>query len=196
MRQKISEFRSGINNPGFSLLEILIAIALLGVMAVVVVPNFKSQGAAAQRKEFIVKVNALTQFAWQNAIVTRKIQRVEFDFQQKKVVVMQATGEKNMDGELQFGLVTRAYTNISIAIPSQFDCRNFYVEGFDEMTRRQGAKAGAVWFYLIPEGLAQSVIINILDTKDRVKTSRAHEMSLVLNPFSAQFDAYDTFKQP
>ncbi len=196
MLQKISESQSGINKPGFTLLELLIAIALLGAMAAIVFPRIKTKGSAAQRTEFVTNLNALTQFAWQNAVVSRKVQRLEFDFQQKKIVVTQATGTKDMDGKLQFGPVTRAYVNTSMTIPSQLDCKNFYVEGFDEMGRFTGKKTEAVWFYVVPEGLAQSVIINIVDIKDRAKMGRAHEMSLVLNPFSAQFDAYDTFKQP
>lgn len=196
VRQKKREFLSGITKPGFTLLELLVAIALLGVVAAIVIPNVRTKGSAAQREEFAVKVNALTKFAWQNAVVTRVTQRVEFDFQNKKITVTQATGGQSLDGTPQFGPVTRAYLATSISIPPQFECKNFYVEGFDEMGRFAGKKTEAVWFYLIPEGLAQSVIINIIDTKDRAKTGRVHEMSLVLNPFSAQFDVYDTFKQP
>lgn len=196
MLQKIRECRSGITKPGFTLLELLVAIALLGVVAAIVVPSIGTKGSAAARQEFITKINALTKFAWQNAVVSRKAQRVEFDFQQKKIMVTQATGEHSMDGTPVFGPVTRAYVNTSLTIPPQFDCKNFFVEGFDEMGRFAGKKTEAVWFYLVPEGLAQSVIINMIDTKDRAKTGRVHEMSLVLNPFSAQFDAYDTFKQP
>jgi prepilin-type N-terminal cleavage/methylation domain-containing protein len=195
VRQKKREYLSGIK-PGFTLIELLVAIALLGVVAALVLPNLKSRGSVAQREEFAAKVNALTKFAWQNAIVSRTTQRVEFDFQQRKITVTQETGEQNMEGKKVFGPVKRAYLNTSISIPPQFDCKNFYVEGFDEMGRFQGRKTEAVWFYLIPEGLAQSVIINIADTKDRAQTGKIHEMSLVLNPFSAQFDVYDMFKQP
>lgn len=178
------------------MLELLVAIAIIGAVAAIVVPNIRTRGGAAQRQEFIAQINALTKFAWQNAVVSHKIQRVEFDFEKRKIEVTQATGEKDMAGERLFGPVARAYIKTSVIIPSHFECKNFFVEGFDEMGRRTATSTAAVWFYVVPEGLAQSVIINILDIKDRPKTGKAYEVSLVLNPFSAQFEVYDAFTQP
>lgn len=195
-RRKQNGFECGMTRPGFSLLELLVAIALFGVVAALVVPNLRRRGATAERKEFIANLNVLTKFAWQNAITSGKVQKVEFDLQARKISILQAGDSRDKEGNLTFQPIKRAYSNTSMPIPASFLFRNFFVEKFDEMTRFTGRKIGAVWFYIVPEGLAQAVIINFVDTKDRARTGRGKNVGLVLNPFSAQFDVYDTFKQP
>ena len=52
-----------------------------------------------------------------------------------------------------------------------------------------------VWFFIIPDGLTQEVTINFVDYDDMLPNGDARQFGLVLNPFSAQFKLYDTFKQ-
>jgi len=181
---------------GFTLLEILVAIAVLGVLATVVVPNLWPARPRADRDAFITRLGSLVKFSWQNAIVTGKIHKVHFNFAKKEVSLFLASGKKDKSGKATFVPVKRSYIKTSIKILEQLEVKNFYVEGFDEMGRFEtGRKTEEVWFFVIPEGLVQSVIINLLDKKDKV-AGRSRNVSLVLNPFSAQFEVYDTFKKP
>ena len=77
-----------------------------------------------------------------------------------------------------------------------FEFKNFYIGKRDEiaMTLR-GAQRGKLWFYITPEGLAQPVIINLIDTAEVIE-EKGLAFSLVLNPFLVQFKEYDTFQRP
>lgn len=186
---------SGVTKSGFGLLELILAIALVGAMAVVVVPNLGMKGFREQREQFITDLNLLTKYAWQQAIVTNKVYKIDFDLMQKEVVVMRASDSVDHEGKPTFESMPYSYLTNKIKIPSQFVVRNFYVESFDEMARRTGSATGGVWFYIIPEGLSQSVIINLVDIKDTI-AGKGRAVSLVLNPFTAQFGVYNEFKKP
>ncbi|MFC1845561.1 hypothetical protein ACFLX2_00360 [Candidatus Dependentiae bacterium] len=195
-RLKQSGSVSGMTKPGIGLIELLLAIALLGVMAAIVIPNLGTGGAREQREQFITDLNLITKFAWQKAVVTNKIHKIEFDMGMRQVTVMQASKKIDAEGKPTFEPIQHSYMNTKIKIPSQLIFRNFYVETFDEMARYgAGKRTDAVWFYVVPEGLSQSVIINIVDIKDKV-AGRGKTIGLVLNPFSAQFGVYDEFKKP
>ena len=63
------------------------------------------------------------------------------------------------------------------------------------MARIVGGTTQRVWFYLMPQGLAQSVVINMIDRSDTTKVPKGQPVGLVLNPLSVQFRAYNAFQQ-
>ena len=72
------------NRAGFSLLELLIVIAIAGMMAAALIPLLTSMQPGYGRKQFVSKLNALVQFGWQQAVITRKVHRVLFDIKNRK----------------------------------------------------------------------------------------------------------------
>ena len=79
-----------MTRSGFTLIELLVAIAILGVVAALVVPRLQKRGPKQEREQFVVRLNLLAAFARQQAIVSNKIQRVEFDLSARKIVLTQA----------------------------------------------------------------------------------------------------------
>ena len=63
------------------------------------------------------------------------------------------------------------------------------------MKRFVGRDTGETWFYVVPDGMTQRVTINMTDGNDIDSGGRPAKIGLVLNPFNAQFAAYDTFKK-
>ncbi len=183
---------------GFSLLELMVAIALIGIVAAIVAPNLRRRGPKEEREQFIENLNGLMKFAWQNGVTSGKTQKIEFDFSKarRKITISESTGKKNKEGEQEFKSVNSKYGSTTLKIPSHFVFKNFYIEGFDEITRHAAGKEVTAWFYIIPEGLSQSVIINFIDTKDKTAGGRPRPVGLVLNPFYVQFSVYGTFKKP
>ena len=59
---------------------------------------------------------------------------------------------------------------------------------------REGRQTTELWFFIVPEGLAQDVVINLLDMRDKDR-GKAKQVGLVLNPFAAQFKSYDSFQK-
>lgn len=185
----------GTYKKGFTLIEILVAIAIIAVMATVVIPNLMPRRPEKERKDILAKLDALTRLAWYNALTKQKTHKVLFDFDKKRVSLEVETDKKDSDGNPLFEPVkTGGYIKSSFVWPKHLDVKNFYVEGFDEIGKRSDRGAGQVWFFVIPDGLAQQVTINFLDMLDRPQ-GKPRSIGLVLNPFLAQFKEYDTFQK-
>lgn len=180
---------------GFSLLEILIVIALIGVLGAAVMPNFKRSTPRYEREEFIARFNALTQLAWQLALMTNKAQQISVDVQKKIIFLLSATGDIDRSGQPVFKAPIGLVRDTSLPIPDQFIIKQLFIEGFDMMSKSTSRKTEEVWFYVVPEGMAQDVMVNFVDTKD-TKNDAPRPVGLVLNPFNAQFRTYDAFQKP
>ncbi len=179
---------------GFTLIEILIAFALIGILMSVIVPNFKRLLPRREREAFIGKVNAITRLAWQRALIERKVYKVVFDFKNREFWVEGPTGTSKL-GELEFARIKGSYFKASAKIPATIEITNFIIEGFDEKTRRGAGGTNESWFFIMPDGLAQTVTINFLDTKQLNAAGKPKQFGLVLNPFNAQFKVYDGFQK-
>jgi len=175
--------------PAFTLLEVLFVMLIVGLFMSMVIPNFLGRGPRYERELFITRLNAITQLAWQQALVTHKIHMVHFDFTTRRVRV-----EVAQEGASQKGaLVTvpmRGLMQSSFVWPVHIAIKDFFIERVNEMS---GRTIKSAYFVLMPEGLAQEVTINFIDKKDTI-AGRARKFGLVLNPFSAQFKVYDTFQ--
>lgn len=175
----------GSCKQGFTLLEILVAIALIGVVATIVIPNLGSRRPMQERKQFIARLNALGSFARDSAMITRKIHKIVFSFKDRRV---------SLEVGPDFTPPKNAYISTSFSLPSQLRIRNFVIEGTDEMEQLGGRQTGELWFFVVPEGLAQQVTINMIDRDDLLSSGKARPIGLVLNPFSVHFDEYDAFQ--
>lgn len=182
----------GNNKKGFTLIEILIVIAIIGVMMSVIVPNVKRLLPRKEREAFLSKLNGLTRYAWQHALIERKVHQVEFDFNKKIVWVGMVTGTMK-EGNPEVVRIKNAYTATSIPIPANIEIQNFIIEGYDELSRSD--KRSAAYFFIMPDGLTQTVTINFIDKKHKNSAGKPRQFGLVLNPFNAQFKVYDSFQK-
>jgi type II secretory pathway pseudopilin PulG len=182
------------SKSGFTLIEILIAFALIMVLMSIVAPSFRNLLPRREREVFIGKINAITRFAWQRALIERKVHKIVFNFKNSEFWVEEPTGTSKL-GEMEFKRVKGAYFATLAKIPSNIQIKNFIIEGFDEMTRRGAGGTEESWFFLMPDGLAQTVTINFLDTKQLNVAGKPRQFGLVLNPFNAQFKVYDSFQK-
>jgi len=177
---------------GFTLLEFLFAIAMIGLIVSIGARYFRIQRPGDERKKFISQLNLLMKFTLQNSIVTNKIHKVDFDFK-KRVVQIFIVSEKKEEKDKR---LVRTYLKTFLDIPPHLDIKEFFIDGSDMMKMFLDRKTVGVFFYVIPEGMSQVVIINIIDRKDEIVRGKGRVVSLVLNPFSAQFSVYNDFKRP
>jgi prepilin-type N-terminal cleavage/methylation domain-containing protein len=180
---------------GFSLLEIMVAVVIIGLLAAIVIPNLGRSKARQERDKFISELNSLTGFALQNAVKTKKLHQVLFNFGKKEIYLNIAT-EKDKYGKMQYVQVKRSYVKNIVKMIDQLELKNFYVEGKDLAgTISSSSKAGESWFF-VSDGICQTVIINYLDNNQEKSGRNKLQLGLVLNPFSAQFEVFDEFKKP
>lgn len=185
----------GTSKSGFTLIEILVAMAIIALVATIVVPNLWRQTAGHGRQQFVRSLNALCALGSQQALVTGKTHKVEFDFQKATVALQAATGQRNEKGEPGYGPVKGAYLKTSFTWAPNLEIKNFIVEGFDEMSKFVSGRTTAAWFFITPGKFAQAVTINLVDTKDTLSRNKPRPLGLVNNPFTAQFKEYDTFQK-
>lgn len=184
----------GNSNNGFTLLELIIVIAIIALLGTVVVPNLRSKDPKKERKEFVARLNNLMTFAWYNGITTGKVQRVVFDLSKQLVYLEQQKNLLERPGqEPEYEPIKRAYNETSLTWPKHYLIKNFLLEGYDEATRHGGGLK-MTWFFIVPDGLTQDVKINALDMSDKEHARKGIPFSIVLNPFSAQFKEYGQFQ--
>ena len=173
-------------SKGFSLLELIIVIAIIALMGVIAIPQFSKERTKAIDTLF-VSLNALTRAAYNDAHITGALHRIVFDLAHDQASIERATDKKTASGDLIFEPVNSRYIKNSISWPEMLLMSNFYIKKTDEL---QGAKTTKVWFYINPDGVSQQIIINFLDQEHN------KAWSFVLNPFTVQFKKYDEFQKP
>jgi prepilin-type N-terminal cleavage/methylation domain-containing protein len=183
------------NKSGFSLLEILIVVLIIGLLSSMIAPNFQRATPRYEREAFIARFNTVVQFGWQQALITHKLHRVTVDIGKSLITLMADSGEKDKSGEAVFKLITNAVEDITCPIPDQILIKQFFIEGYDMMTKHGRSGTKSAWFYIVPDGIVQNVVINCNDTKD-TQDNKSRPVGLVMNPFSAQFKVYDAFQKP
>ena len=181
------------NKTGFTFLEVMVVMGLIALLATIGMPLLFSRKPRYERELFFRRLNALTQLGWQNALITHKIHKISFDFASRTVRLLQESPSNHADNK-KYVPLKRAHIHTTISWPKQLDVKQFFVEGSDEFASHAGRSTAEVWFFIVPEGLAQQVTINMLDTKDK-KSGKPRQVGLVLNPFSAQFVVYDTWQK-
>lgn len=188
----------GLKKQGFTFIEIVVVLAIIAVLATAILPNFKRLWPGYQRKEFVDYMNSLMQITWHNAVITKKLHKVIFDLEKRKVwVEIQGDKKPNIIGDAPFLPMKSPDIKTTYEWPPEtFEFKNFYIAKRDEISLTLKGKGGKIWFFVTPEGLTQPVILNIYDLKNAPQGQRGTEFSLVLNPFLVQFKLYENFQKP
>ena len=143
----------GRAKQGFSLLEIMVVILLLGIVATIVVPNLQQRVPGHKRKAFISELNTFMAFGWQDALATQKILRVFFDIENRVVKIDNEEPGPSVN-EVVYKPITQTYRTTSYEWPEEIEFKNFFIDGVDELNQPE-RKTSSLWFYIMAEGLSQ-----------------------------------------
>jgi prepilin-type N-terminal cleavage/methylation domain-containing protein len=182
------------NQPGFTLIELLIVLLIIGIIGSLVMPAFMQRTPRYEREQFIASLNALMQSALSQTVTTHVLHQIFIDLKAHTISIRKHTGSYDKNGDPECKPVGGSYGHMVQLIPDHLEFKQIFIEGKSELS--SGAKkTQELWFYLVPEGLAQHVIINMIDTRDTIADKPRH-IGLVLNPFIVQFKVYDAFQKP
>ena len=173
----------------------MLVIIVIGIVAGIGIPTLQQLMPGAGRREFASRFNQLVSVAWQNALQKNKVHRIWVDIEKRMMRVEVETDEITATGEPKFVPLEGVYVETTYKIPENITLKQFYVEG-EEKIQQRGVKVEAVWFYIVPDGLSQDVIINFFDTREKDNEGNPAKGSLVVNPFTSQTRVYGTYQKP
>lgn len=181
-------------NDGFSLLELLVVMFLIGLMTTFIIPTLQNLRPAHKQDQFVNNCRTVLAIAWQKALATGKLHRVYFDLAKRIMRAEVQTSEPDAKEET-FGTVQRAYDEAEFTWPSVITIKEFFIEGTERL-HSAGSQAEAVWFYVVPDGMVQEVVMNIEDMSSTDERGQGVPLGIVINPFTVQLRTYDAFQQP
>ncbi len=171
-----------VMSKGFSLLEVVVVIALMAMIATIVVPRL-TRRRVALKQQFTEQLNGLTRTAQLSAMMTGTLHRIFFDIKNGRIIIQQEAAQRDSQGHKQFVPLKIPYVTTSLPISKELDIDQFLVKGKKMMQSGEGIQFTGAWFYIVPEGMTQEVT---LEVKER-DTSK--KFSLTVNPFTALFSA-------
>lgn len=163
----------------------MIVLAVLGLLASVALPYLRTTSPKKERAQVVTSINRLLQRAWRGAIAKQKNYEVHVDVEKKVMWLSAETDKRDSTTE-----------RVELKLPRTFEIKNFYIGDKDEMRGHGGRATTEMWFYVSKEGIAQRVIMNVLDRNDARANRAGKQVGLVLNPFIVQFKEHDAFKNP
>lgn len=179
------------NYLGFSLIEMMIVIALIAITISIILPTLSN------KKEKVLSIfekniNLLLKKAHFNAIETGKIQKIYFDLKNKKVELQEESSVNKNTNERVFSPVKSSRFKAKFDLSEKLEFNNFYINTVDGIKDQMAQATNDIWFFITSVGIAQDVVINIIDTQDQ---SRSLKAGLVLNPFTLVFEKHETFQK-
>jgi type II secretory pathway pseudopilin PulG len=176
---------------GVSFIEILVLLLLISMFMSFVAPRFLTNPRGKEKKEFFSQFSQLLSDTIYQAITSKKIHQVFFDFDHREIKVKIHTPSKEeQDKHKQFKPVPEGIFHSSTTIPERLVIKNFFIQGVDEMG--QGKVTHDAWFYIMPDGTSQTVTINIEDENEETN----NQFAITINPFYSQAKLHDTFAKP
>lgn len=185
-----------VNKQGIALLDLILAIAILALISLIALPNIGRLMPGYQRRQFLSSLDTLVQVGWQQALVTHAIHKVLFNLSNRTITLEQATEKVNAKGESEYVIAKGSGISTYCTIPLSLEVKQFFIEGYDEIARYAGNKSAArIWFFIMPDGFCQQVVINMLDTSTKDTAQGIKQIGLVLNPLNGRFYAHDEFQK-
>lgn len=180
--------------PGFNFVELMIVLALIGLLGAFVVPNLFRTKQGVERKEFLALFETLLKDALLRSIVENKMHQVYIDIV-NQVIQTRIYDEKSIE-TTQYKKFIRLQDKdylTEIKFLKQFKIKNFFINGIEELA--PGTTTLDLMFYIMPDGTSQAIVANLIDQDEDSLTPDVN-FCFVINPFYARMTNYDAFQTP
>jgi prepilin-type N-terminal cleavage/methylation domain-containing protein len=167
------------SRPAFTLIEILLGLAIIGLGASLVMPRLTRRSHASEWPTIQHELNALLFFARQEAIVTQKIHRLACNEKARTITIEVPTGEEK-NGVMQYEQAYSSYFTTQYELPThvrfgavKLGRKNLFEE-----------HKGNAWCYVVPHGLIQEISIELI----REEGGQVSRNVYTAAPFLGTFD--------
>jgi prepilin-type N-terminal cleavage/methylation domain-containing protein len=181
-------------NHGFSFLELMVVLALIGLLGAFVVPNIFKTTQGAVQKEFLSEFETLIKGAVLRSILENTVHQIYIDTVHEfvEIRIYDEQSVETNEHKKFIRLQDKDYTT-RVKFLKRFAIQNFFINGIDEVA--VGTVMQDVMFYIMPDGSSQAIIANIAD-QDTVVEMQDNLFSVIINPFYARMSVYETFQTP
>lgn len=165
---------------GFTLIELMIVLVILGLVSALVLPNFAKKSPLKQRKQYIEQLNGLLHIAWQQSVVQAQPYKIVFDFEKKLISIHQGIFV-DLKQEYEYKPFKISHATTLLSIPDDIRIKRFIIDGFDEMSRFMSGATTESWFFINDRAIAQQVTIVITQSDQK-----GSEFIYDMHPFTLQ----------
>lgn len=162
-------------HSGFSLIEIIVVIALLALVSAIVIPRIKRQPLPLV-KQFEQNLNGLLQQTKTNAMATQKLHRIFLDHKNHVVRIDVEDGKKDSQGKRTFKSLEIPYVKTSFPLDENLTIDRFTVNGKNFMSNTE-LSYYEMWFYITQDGICQEVEMVLVDQQKK------QNAIITINPF-------------
>ncbi len=179
----------------FTLLELVVALVIIGILGTIVAPNLGRLRPGYQRDEFISNIRALVRRGWQESLQNHQLHRIYFDLEKRVARLERDTGKKTGTGEMAWEPLSSVFMISAFEWPSTMEMKDFYIDGEDVFHIR-GIRTTFIWFCIFPDGTAQNIIMNWFDQSDTRESEAGSRFSVAVSPFIAKVAETNGFQKP
>ena len=178
-------------SKAFTIIEMLVAIALIGVIAAVILPMLFRRAPGADWKTIGRELNNLVAFTRQEAIANQKTYRLVFKRRPNEadsVRIEEEVPNPEKPGRLMYKPVSSYYFSTTYKLADTIKIKAVYL-GRQEMFEE---RRGVAYCYIIHDGLVQDVLVHLVRKIENNETIASYKM----NPFLGRFEFYDGVLKP
>lgn len=177
------------------MLEMMVAVFLIGVLAAVILPRAIGRAPEASWQSVLADLNNILSFARQEAIMQRKNYRVTFIPKGKGRDVVLVEEEKATPDDARkkvFEQVSSGYFDTKYLLPDGIKIRSFYL-GNQFVAEEENR--GKYFCYILPDGLVQDVTLH-LHRPHQDQAKKKDDATFNSMPFLGIFTMRDGYIKP
>lgn len=179
------------SSKGFSLIEMMVVLMLIGLLIGMVAPRFSRRSASSEWKNIVDAMNNAVQFARQESIAEQAVFRLVFSRAKKNkgpdAVVIEHVVNTDGVGKKEFAQASSPYMKTRYEFAENVHIKAIYLTKQDMFL-----EDGLAFCYIVPEGLVQPVYIQLMRGED----GKEEGVTLKMLPFDGNFELIEKLVRP
>jgi len=168
---------------GFTLIEVMVVVVVIGILATMVLPRLTRKSPSAKWENVLDDLNNLVYFARQESISDHKTYRLHFIVDKDGIATVQIEIEDvdpEKPGATVFPRIKPMFFKPTYTFPKEIELKAVYHNREEELE----ANKNNAYCYIIGNGLVQQTILHLIKT-ERDKVDR---VSFKMEPFLGKFE--------
>lgn len=178
------------SSSGFSLIEIMVVVALVGVLISMIIPRLTRRSPSSEWKTILSEFNNLTLLARQESIAEQTIFRLKFsrnNFPAVDTITVERLSKTSPDGKQEFVQASSPYLATKYELSEAIRFRAIF-QGKQNLLQENNE----AFCYVIPDGLVQDIYVQLI----RTENLKEEFATLKMLPFDGYFELVEKLIRP